>query len=209
MSFALLQNSLLLPVELMLNAVLALDAASKPRLQRIDGNTLAVHMTQPALTVYVIVRGGRLQLAAIHEGSETASLRGSATALLGLLLRREPVDSLHAHGIELRGDTAFVQQLQTILQDLDVDWEYQLSRFFGDIPTQTFADGLRGARAQLRNTGARVRDNVDEYLHEESGLLPDANSLEAFYRDIGELKLRAERLEARIARLSPPSQQPE
>ncbi|MGV3591236.1 MAG: ubiquinone biosynthesis accessory factor UbiJ [Gammaproteobacteria bacterium] len=201
MSFALLQNSLLLPVEMALNALLALDAASKPRLQRMDGNTLAVHATQPALDVYVSVRGGRLQLAAIHEGPETASLRGTATSLLGLLLRREPVASLHEHQVELRGDTAFVQQLQTLLQDLDVDWEYQLGRILGDVPTQAFADGLRSAGAQLRKTGRRVRENVDEYLHEESGLLPDAHALEAFYHDIAELKLRAERLEARIARL--------
>ena len=203
MSFALLQNSLLLPLELAVNAMLSLDAASKGRLQRMEGNTLAVHVSQPTLSVYASVRGGRLQLASIHEGPETASLRGNASSLLGLLLRRERIDSLHAHNVELRGDTAFVQQLQTLLLDLDVDWEYQLSRLLGDIPTQAFADGLRGAGAQLRKTGARVRDNVDEYLHEESGLLPDANALEAFYREIAELKLRAERLDARIARLQP------
>lgn len=201
MSFALLQNSLLLPVEFALNTVLAFDAASKSRLHRLDGNTLAVQVTQPDITVYVKVRGGRVQLASIHEGPETARLRGSATALAGLLLRSGPVESLHAHGIELRGDTAFVQQLQTLLRDLDIDWEYQLSRVLGDIPTQAFADGVRSAGAQLRKTGARVRDNVEEYLHEESGLVPDANALEAFYREIEELKLRAERLEARVARL--------
>lgn len=201
MSFALLQNSLLLPLEFALNTVLALDAASKTRLQRMEGSTLAVHVSQPALSVYVNVRGGRVQLASIHEGSETASLRGSATALAGLLLHREAIDSLHAHGVELRGDTAFVQQLQTLLRDLDIDWEYHLSRLFGDIPTQAFADGVRGAGEGLRKTGARVRDNVDEYLHEESGLLPDANALDALYKEIEELKLRAERLEARVARL--------
>jgi ubiquinone biosynthesis protein UbiJ len=201
MSFALLQNSLLLPAELALNAVLALDAASKVRLQRLDGNTLAVHVTQPALSVYVVIRGGRLTLASIHEGTETASLRGSASALIGLLLSREPVSSLHAHGVELRGDTAFVQQLQTLLRDLDIDWEYQLSRLLGDIPTQAVADGVRSAGEQFRKTGERVRDNVGEYLHEESGLLPDAGAVETFYREIEELKLRAERLEARVARL--------
>lgn len=201
MSLALLHNSLLLPFELMLNGVLALDAASRARLQGLEGNTLAVHATQPALSVYVSVRGGRISLSAIHEGPETASLRGPASALLALLAQGARVDSLHAHNLELRGDTAFVQSLQSLLRDLDVDWEYQVSRVLGDIPTQALADGLRGAGAQLRRTGTRLREDLDDYLHEEAGLLPGAAALEAFYRDIAELKLRAERLEARLAQL--------
>lgn len=201
MSFALLQNSLLLPLEFAVNGLLALDAASTARLQALDGKTLAVHAEQPTMSIFVSVRGGRLCLAAIHEGPEHASLRGNASALLGLLLRGAAIDNLREYGIELRGDTNFVQQLQTLLRDLDIDWEYQLSRVLGDIPTQALADGLRGAEAQLRKTGSRVRENVDEYLHEESGLLPAAEELEAFYRDVAELKLRADRLEARVAQL--------
>lgn len=201
MSFALLQNALLMPLELMLNGVLALDAASKQRLMKLEGNTLAVRATEPAVTVFVSVRGNALRLSSVHEGPETASLQGPARALLKLLLNAERVDSLHAHELELRGDTGFVQQLQTVLRDLDIDWEYQVSRVLGDIPTQALADGMRGAGATVRNTAARVRDNVSEYLIEESGLLPNPEELEAFYREVAELKLRADRLQARIEQL--------
>jgi ubiquinone biosynthesis accessory factor UbiJ len=201
MSFAMLQNALLLPLELAINGLLALDTASKQRLAKLEGKTLAVHAAQPAVSVFVTVRGNGLHLSTIHEGPETASLHGSTPSLLGLLVRREHIDSLHTRGVELRGDTAFVQQLQTVLLDLDIDWEYQLSRLIGDIPTQAAADGLRTAGAQLRKTGARLRENVSEYLHEESGLLPGPEALEAFYQEIAELKLRADRLQARFERL--------
>lgn len=198
MSFAMFQSALLLPLELAINGVLALDSASRQKLAKLDGGTLGVYATQPSASVFIKVQGNRLHLSALHEGNVTASLRGSATALLGLLLRRGPTESLHGANVELTGDTAFVQQLQALLRDLDIDWEYHLSRVVGDIPTQAAADSMHKAGAELRRAGARVRENVSEYLHEEAGILPRAGELEAFYNDIADLKLRAERLQARV-----------
>ncbi len=201
MSFALLQTALLLPLELAINGVLKLDAASKPRLAKLEGRTLALRATQPSVTLFISIRGNGLHLSTLHEGAEAASLHGPASALLGLLIRREPIDNLHARNVELRGDTGFVQELQALLLDLDIDWEYQLSKFVGDIPTQAFSDGLREAGTMFRKAGTRLRENVSDYLHEESGLVPTATELETFYGDIAELKLRADRLQARLARL--------
>lgn len=198
MSFGLLQTALLLPLELTINGVLALDAASKARLLRLDGRTLALHATQPQMTLFICIRSAGLHLTITHEGATTASLHGSASALLGLLLRREPIDSLLTKNVELRGDTAFVQELQALLLGLDIDWEYQLSKLTGDIPTQTLASGLREAGSFIRKTGSRLREDVSDYLHEESGVLPTATALEAFYREIAELQLRVDRLQARL-----------
>jgi ubiquinone biosynthesis accessory factor UbiJ len=198
MSFALLQTALLLPLELSINGVLALDAASKTRLAKLEGRTLAVYATQPSMTLFVSVRGNKLHLGVIHEGPETASLHGSASALLGLLLRREPVDNLRARNVELRGDTSFVQQLQALLLGLDIDWEYHVSKLVGDIPTQAFATGLRGAGDYLRKTGSRLQQDFSDYVHEEKQWLPTAAELETFYGDIAELQLRVDRLQARI-----------
>jgi ubiquinone biosynthesis protein UbiJ len=203
MSLALLQSALLLPLELAINGVLKLDAASKSRLARLDGGTLALRATQPSITLFISVRGNGLHLSTLHEGADTASLHGPTTALLGLLLRREHIDNLHARNVELRGDTGFVQDLQALLLDLEIDWEYHLSKLVGDIPTQAAASGLRETGTLLRKTGSRLRENVTDYLHDESGLLASADELEAFYNEITELKLRTERLQARLDRLQP------
>ncbi len=202
MSLALLQTALLLPLELAINGMLALDPASKSRLLKLEGRTLAVHATQPSASLFITARGKDLHLSALHEGVESASLHGSAAALAGLLLRREHIDNLRARGVELRGDTAFVQELQALLLDLDIDWEFHLSKVVGDIPTQAFSDAVSEAGTVLRKTGSRLRENVSDYLHEESGLLPTAAELETFYGEITELKLRADRLQARLERLS-------
>ncbi len=201
MSFALLQTALLLPLEFSINRVLALDAASKTRLQKLEGRTLALQSTQPEAALFVCVRDTGLHLTAVYEGTPAASLHGPLSALLGLLVRREAIDNLRARQLELRGDTAFVQQLQELLLGLDIDWEYQLAKLVGDIPTQALSTGLREASALLRKTGTRLREDLREYVYEEKRLLPAAEELEAFYQEVAELKLRADRLQARIAGL--------
>jgi ubiquinone biosynthesis protein UbiJ len=198
MSIALLQTALLLPFEQMLNALLALDPSAAARLQRLDGSVLAVHASSPALDIFVAVRGDRVQLAAQHEGIVTSSLHGSAAELLRLLAQRKPIDSLRARGVEVRGDVAFVQELRSLLLSLNVDWEYHFAKVAGDIPTQTLATGLRDTSAFLRKTGARLRDDIDEYLHDETRLLPTAAELDAFYADVTALRLRTDRLQARV-----------
>jgi ubiquinone biosynthesis accessory factor UbiJ len=202
MSLALLQSTLLLPVEQMLNVLLALDTATAARLRRLDGNALAVRATAPTIDVFIAVRGDRLHLSALWDSPVRASLHGSTSALLRLLAHRGSVDTLQALGVELRGDAGFVQELRSVLLALDVDWEYHFSKLAGDIPTQALASGLREMSSFLRKTGARLREDLDEYLHEEARLLPTAAELDTFYTAIEELRLRADRLRARVDALA-------
>lgn len=201
MSFALFQNALLHPVELTVNRLLSLDAASGPRLARLEGRTLALHATRPELNLYITVRNRGLHLSSIHEDESAASLHGSASAMLGLLVRREPVSNLQPSQLELRGNTAFVQELQALLLDLDVDWEYQLSKFIGDIPTAMLGDGLRKVRAVFRQTTRRLHEDTVEFLHEETTLFPPQADLDRFYAGVGDLTLRVDRLQARVTLL--------
>jgi ubiquinone biosynthesis protein UbiJ len=201
MSMALLQTALLLPLEFLINRVLALDSTSKQQLKLIEGKSLALHCTQPAAVFYLSVRNSALHLSSIHQGETTASLHGSASAMLGLLLRREKTGSLHSLKLELRGDTAFVQTLQTLLLELDLDWEYQLSRIIGDIPTSLMSSGLQDIRSLLQRSGSKLKEDATEFLHEETGLFPVPAELEAFYAAVSALVQDVDRLQARINQL--------
>jgi ubiquinone biosynthesis protein UbiJ len=198
MSLPLLQTALLLPLEFVVNGVLALDAASSARLAKLSGRTLALHSTQPQARLFITVRDKGLHLTTIFEGDPSASLHGPASALLGLLLRRDKVSNLHSRQLELRGSTAFVQELQALLLDLDLDWEYHLGKIFGDMPTQALSTGLREAGAFLKKSGSRLKADAVDYLQEESRLFPATAELDAFYNAVSALALRVDRLQARL-----------
>ena len=198
MSFALIQSALLLPLELTLNQVLALDPASRSRLSAMSGSTLAVQVQQPNVTLFVSVHTDRLRLSPRFEGDVTTTLIGSASALAGLLLRREPLTNLQGRKLELRGDVRFAQALQNLLLDLQIDWEFQLSRLIGDIPTQAMADTAHTAQNYVKTASSRMRDEVQDFLQQESGLLPGHAEMNAFYDGVQALVLRTDRLDARL-----------
>ena len=202
MSFALLHSAMLLPLELAINSVLALDAGSRQRLEKLAGNTLAVEARQPGITLYLSVDASKLRLSTRHEGPVTTTLLGPASALAALLLKREPLSSLQGSSLEIRGDTGFAQSLQNLLLELHVDWEYQLSRVLGDVPVQMLATGVHKSQAYLQKIAQRINQDVSNFLRNESGVLPAAADLETFYGDVQALVLRLDRLEARLQNLT-------
>jgi ubiquinone biosynthesis accessory factor UbiJ len=198
MALELFQTALLMPVELALNGLLRLDAATPSRLQNLQGKTLSVHVTQPQFDTFVSITDKGLHLSPIFEGEPDASLHGSIPALLKLLSKGASVANLHASNVELRGNTGFVQQLQNLLLDLDIDWEFQLSRIIGNLPTSVISSGFNQTMDFAKQSGSRFKQNLQDYLAEESTLLPRVHELEARYAAINELALRVDRLQASI-----------
>lgn len=201
MSLALLQSALLLPLELAVNQVLALDPASRAQLAVLAGNTLGIELNKPEFRVFISVHPDKLSLSPRHEGVATATLIGSPAALAGLLLRRQPLTTLQASGVELRGSTGFVQALQKLLLQLHIDWEFHLGRMIGDVPTQVAADSVRAAGDYLQRTAQRVREDISGFMLEEGRLLPATAEQERFAEDIQTLTLRIDRAAARVALL--------
>lgn len=201
MSASLLQTAILSALEGFLNQVIALDPAAGGKLAPLSGKVLRVRCELPLLTMNVLVDEKRLVLMGGDSLDADATVSGKGSALARLLLSGDN-GNLRDAGVSISGDTSFLSALQGVLKDLDVDWEYQLSKVLGDIPTQALSDTLAGSRQFVSQSSANLRDDIDAWLHEEKKIFPDSTELDAFYQAIDALRLRADRLEARINRLT-------
>jgi ubiquinone biosynthesis protein UbiJ len=195
---SLLPTALLWPLEALLDRLVTLDPLARQRLQALEGRSLAIQLTRPAVAFCIAVVAGRLHLSALQDRPAAATLRGPAPALLSLLLRQRTPESLEGSGLEVLGDLQFVRQLQELLLGLDIDWPYQLGRVLGDIPTQALQDTMTLAARQTGQLSRRAAEDLRLFLQEESRLLPQRGELETFYDDIQALVLRLERFEARL-----------
>jgi len=200
MNAGLFSTAILSAAETFLNGLLTLDPPTPARLAKLSGKTLRVQCQLPAMNLNLLVSGGRILLLGGDGGSADATVSGKAHALLKLLVNKESA-GWREDGIVISGDTGFLDDLQQILFGLDVDWEYQLSRFIGDIPTQAISDSVTGTKNFVRKSADSLRDDMDAWLHEEKRLFPDRTELEGFYRAVDNLRLRVDRLEARTLRL--------
>ncbi len=196
-----LTQALLAAVERGLNRVLALDSTALPRLARLNGRVIAVQAQSPSLELFILADGQGLRLAGQWAGAVDCTLRAPASALLRLALARDKQAVLHEPVVELDGDSGALMELAGVLQDLDLDWEYELSRWLGPVPTALLAGHLRSRAGWTRENLHSLQLSLADYLSEESRTLVGRREADARFAELDDLKLSLDRLDARIERL--------
>lgn len=197
-----LTQALLAAVERGLNRVLALDSTALPRLARLNGRVIAVECQAPAVQLFILADGQGLRLASQWAGAVDCTLRAPAGALLRLALAKDKQAVLHEPEVDLDGDSGALMELAGVLQDLDLDWEYELSRWLGPVPTALLAGHLRSRAGWTRENLNSLQLSLADYLSEESRTLVGKREADARFAELDDLKLSLDRLDARIERLA-------
>jgi ubiquinone biosynthesis protein UbiJ len=197
-----LLSGLLASVEHGINRVLRLDGTALPRLERLSGKVIAVDCRNPALQLFILPSDEGLLLAAHWEVEADCTLRAPAASLLRLALSQDKSAVLHGPEVELDGDSSVLLELVGVLQDLELDWEYELSRWLGPVASTLLGDHLRSRARWTRDSVANLSQSLADYLNEESRTLVGKHEAEARFAELDRIKLDLERLEARFERLA-------
>lgn len=207
MSSSLLMTALLAPAETLINAWLRHDQHALAALNRSAGGrvvTIACTST-PRWQLNILVTPQRVLLRANDDGRADATLKGTRAALTGLLFADNPTAALHHPDLQMTGDVHLIQGLHATVSRLDVDWEDLIAPWttpiIGDSALHVAADTLRRGHRQLDQGLHAVRLNTTDYLQEELAILPTKAEVALFEDDLDALRLRVDRLSARIALL--------
>ncbi|WMN18237.1 SCP2 sterol-binding domain-containing protein [Pseudomonas piscis] len=195
-------SGLLASVETGINRVLRLDSTALPRLQHLGGKVIAVDCQAPALRLFILPSDEGLMLASQWASDPDCTLRAPAASLVRLALSKDKTGVLHGPQVELEGDSGVLLDLAAVLQDLELDWEYELSRWLGPVATQLFSGHVRSRAGWYQQGFASLNQSLAEFLAEESRVLVGQHEAEARFRELDQAKLDLERLEARVERLS-------
>lgn len=210
----LLISALLGPVEALVNAGVKQDMKLSRGLAAHAGKLLEIEVTAPRLRLLVNITGPGIRLG-LRPGSasgQTAGVRediepdgrisGSASTLMGLLLDRRGDHGLVNPALKVTGDSEFVAEIHRLFRELEIDWQSRLSDLIGDVPTHLLEELISGVTRFTRESARAVHRNLDEYLHEESRLVPPLNQVSLLDQQLDGLRLRLDRLEARVRRLA-------
>jgi ubiquinone biosynthesis protein UbiJ len=197
-----LLTGLLAGVELGLNRVLTLDSTALPRLAQLSGHVIAIECTAPKVQVYILPSAEGLQLAGQWHGEVDCHLRAPAASLMRLATSKDKTSILHSPEVDLDGDSAALLELAGILQDLELDWEYELSRWLGPIASPLLGAHMRSRANWVGDSLESLRLNLADYVSEEARTLVGQREADARFAELDDLKLSLDRLEARIERLA-------
>lgn len=197
-----LRTALLAGAERGINRLLRLDPTALPRLARLSGRVIEIDCTAPAWRLFILADDEGLRLAGDWGSDADCRLRAPASSLLRLAGSRNKTAVLHGAEVEIDGDSALLMNLAEVLQDLELDWAYEISRWFGPVGAQLVDSSLRNPLGWLRDSAGSLRQDLADYLSEESRALVGQAEAQARFDELDDMKLALDRLEARVERLA-------
>ncbi|MHB1291176.1 MAG: ubiquinone biosynthesis accessory factor UbiJ, partial [Sulfuricella sp.] len=99
-------------------------------------------------------------------------------------------------------DEAVANELAETLGEMRWDAEEDLSRVLGDIAAHRLVSTATGVIEWHRNAAETIAKSWAEHWQEENPLLAQPEQAHVFFKEVGELHDRVERLEQRIKQLS-------
>lgn len=196
-----IKTTSLATLEAAVNHCLQFDPDALQRVRALTGKIIGIELLGLNLRFYLLPDSVGLQFQAEHHGEVDVWLRGAPLSMMRMGLGGDQQKALFSGDVEIVGDTELGQQVRDIMNDLDLDWEEQLSKLVGDVVGHKLGNVVREVAdwaAQTRNT---VEQDVGEYLQEESRLLPHQQEVAPFLEAVDTLRADVDRIEARVQRL--------
>src|SRR5690606_7445549 len=193
-------------IEASVNAVLKRDPHILARLNAVASGkslTIACHTSTGALIQQLtfIITPTRLH---VHSESDNADgkLSGTSSALLALATAEDPAAALYHPDIRMEGDVHLIQQLHREITRADSGLEDLLAAALtpvtGDTVFALASRVLRTTTATVKQGAHELHLGAQDFLQEESGLMPTRTEVRLSNDRLDRLRLRIDRLQARI-----------
>ena len=198
-------TSILWPAEIFINHLIQNDSHVEKQFSNLAGKSLKISTSSPSMRLIVqfdyrkicLIEADQDQL----EAQADLEVSGDCDQLLKILSNRGEGTSFNPK-INLAGDAIFAQELQEALSTIDIDWPRALAPWLGHIAANEVAKNGRKAIAWGNQFRESFNRNLHDYMEEETELFPSIWTLDRFKHDLDSLKLRVDRVMARVQRLS-------
>ncbi len=191
----------LLPIENILNAIVARDPHIAKSFAPFDSQSVEVVSSRPAFSLTIRFEDGAIKLSAIDSQTlgidADATISGSAEKLLSLLLKNSEHRAMADAGIDISGDATLIQDLQKTIASVDIEWQDYLAPILGDVISHELGQVNRHTRDWSKSAGGNIRRNIRDYISEEARLAPSALEVDSFSNRLDLLRLGIDRATAR------------
>lgn len=184
-------------LEKMVNKVLSLDEETVALLATLAGNVIEIDVLDTEFRMFILPSGKGVTLETDYEGKADVAIKGTPSALLGMI----SAEKIGAGDVEINGNVGLAKKFQSILRDVEIDWEEYLSQFVGDIAAHKIGNFLRRVSRFAKESGKTIGMDISEYLRYEKEALLDKSEVDEFNLAVDNIRDDVERLQKRLERL--------
>ena len=193
-------ETLLRPAIAMVNRQIAAKTPARALCDELAGRCMAIRVRDTALALYLTVGDGVLVPKSDYDADPDVAITGSLLSL-GSLAGPDGESMVRGGDIDITGDAIVAQQFQKLLRYGRPDLEEELSTLVGDAAAHRIGEIVRGVGRWGNDARDTLRQNLGEYLQEESRVAPTRYEVEELAGHISELRDGVERFEAKLKQL--------
>jgi ubiquinone biosynthesis protein UbiJ len=187
--------------ESVINRYLRLDPDAATRMAQLDGQCIALELRGLDIELFILPGKQGIRLKDTIEGEADTVLRGTPLGMAQLGLGSNTGKTLFSGDVTIDGNVETGQAFKAVLDEMDIDWEEQLSKLTGDFIAHQLGNAARQAGKILHHGRTTLEQDISEYLQEELRVLPSRIETVNFSADVSRIGMDVERLQARIKRL--------
>lgn len=193
-------ENLLQPVARLINRQIRVKTPARKLCSELQGRVVGVRVRNTALAMYFRVESDEISLHGDVDGEPDAVIAGSLLSL-ARMAGQSGESAVRDGSLELTGDAEIARSFQRLLHYGRPDLEEELSNVLGDVAAHGLGDIARSISHWGRQASATFRQNVSEYLQEESRAVPGRYEVDAFRERVDTLRDDVARMDARLKRL--------
>ncbi|MFC3854049.1 SCP2 domain-containing protein [Salinispirillum marinum] len=177
---------------------LAYAPAARARLSTLPPTCWRIHISDLKLDLDVRAESNVLLIDLPDDRVPDADIRGQSKDFVALLRADDKTAALASLPIRVEGSTSSFMQLQSLVSQLDFDYEACLEDQVGDLAAHQLGIIGRGVWSQVQQTTTSVSAATERYLLREKGWLVTRTEAAEHGRAIHKLRLDIDRLSARL-----------
>lgn len=191
---------LLTVLETAINKYLELDPETITRLAELDGKVVKIEINDWKLSFFVLPTRHGLQLLSAYSGPVNATLRGNINDYIKAARAGNSTSKIF-NTVSIDGDSNLGNEMRDIFNRIDIDWEEHLSKLTGDAAAHSMVTGLKSLADFAKSTADNLQQQFKHYIYGEAQCFPTQTELKHFYKEVSQLRLSVDRLEAKIKKL--------
>ncbi|WP_100754090.1 ubiquinone biosynthesis accessory factor UbiJ [Vibrio salilacus] len=187
-------------IETTLNTLINDDPELGPRLARLKGQVIQVHLKEVDRTLTFIF-SQQIDVLANYEGQPDCYLSLNLSVLPELRDQSNITKLIKQDKLVLEGDIQLAQKFSQLMTDCKPDIEEWLSRVTGDVVAHTVVQGVTNLGHLIKAQASKHQHHLAQVFTEEWRIAPPPLEVAHFCDQVDEVKSQAARIEAKLNQL--------
>jgi len=187
-------------LELIINKALALNSYPID-LKKLEQKTLTIVLTELGFPLSFSVNNNTVIVSNLTERAD-CTINTSISTLRELKAEQQLTELIKQDKLDLTGDMKVAQQFATITEHLNIDWQSELAKHIGDVPTHKLVKFGNKLANKLQFAAKQIKADTSEYIVHEKRLVVTRSQVEQFNLHVVNISAEVNSLDTRIKALT-------